>query len=153
MSFFGTGYDDSVISMIPIAGALYQKYQLNKKYAERTGMDVFNVPGVSGIFGATDRYEPYMPKRYTPYAKGPRKPKKAKTKVWKTYMKKAYAHRTYARKSYHRESYADKVYAEKTYGAFGDVTKGGVSRKLNNRLIPKATYNIKYLLKVYHSYV
>lgn len=164
VSFLGTGgYDDSLVSLIPYAGALYQRHQNAKKYGERTGLEMFDSFPVAGematIFGATQRWENRVypqtkPLIYSPSKKLPR-PRKISTYVKRTptkkprvrrsYPTKVYANKTYYKNYYHKANYNNDNIYKKLY------TQKGVS-KLRLMMEPTTPMTLKYKLRLMHHY-
>ncbi len=164
VSFLGTGgYDDSLVSLIPYAGALYQRHQNAKKYGERTGLKMFDSFPVAGematIFGATQRWENRVypqtkPLIYSPSKKLPR-PRKAsiyvkktptkKPRVRRSYPTKVYANKTYYKNYYHKANYNNDNIYKKLY------TQKGVS-KLKIMMEPTTPMTLKYKLRLMHHY-
>lgn len=159
VSFLGTGgYDDSLISLIPYAGALYQRHQNAKKYGERTGLKIFDSFPVAGematIFGATQRWENRVypqtkPLIYSPSKKLPR-PRKASTYVKRTPTKKprvrhSYPTKVYYKNYYHKANYNNDNIYKKLY------TQKGAS-KLRIMMEPTTPMTLKYKLRLMHHY-
>lgn len=168
VSFLGTGgYDDSIVSLIPFAGALYQRQQNAEKYGDRTGMGIFDIPFVgaeaASILGATQRWEDRAPKVYSqnkplfynsrPYTKKPRKTYARKASIYPKRVKQPKKIQTdyaakpkhYQKNFYHKANYNNDNLYKKLY------TNSGAS-KLKSMMEPTTPTTLKYKLRIMHNY-